>query len=216
MGKKYSICFESKTVLSNHAYIMSSLILHDSIELFTQIYPVFHEDVVQISTLQKPVYLVYDTFTQTDLNAYAELLQFGIIEHWLYDDLGTSQLALCEAGETFPVPKLCISLVLSKPSLDVVPVDLVYIGIVEGRNNAERAKLVLKFSLNALGASMFHEALNGFSVVFSGVMLRSEGLKLLLQRDTKPTWKFLRVESVKELKAMKNDPANRDRIGVCC
>lgn len=195
---------------------MSSSILQASNQLFKQILPVFHEDILQISTLEQPVYLVYNIFTQTDLNAYVELLQFGVIENWLSNNFGRSGLAPCEAGVPFHVPKLCISLVLAKPRLDAIPEALVYIGIVEGRNNAERAKLILKFSLEALGASMFHEAMNGYSVVFSGVMLRSEGLKLLRQTDTKPAWKFFRVEGVKELKAMKDSQANRDRIGVWC
>lgn len=194
---------------------MSLPTLQTSSQLFDQTFLAFHEEIVQISSL-KTVYLVYDTFTQTDLNAYAELLQFGITEHWLSDDLGTSQLAPCGAGDSIYFPKLCISLVLAKPGLGNIPETLVYIGVVEGRNNAERAKLILKFSLEALGASMFHEVMNGYSVVFSGVMLRSEGLKLLRQADTKPAWKFLRVEGVKELKAMKNNQANRDRIGVWC
>lgn len=191
---------------------MSFSILQSSNQLFQPDFLTFHEDIVQVATFLKTVYLVNNTFTQPDLNAHANSLQFGLIEHWFV----TSQLEKCGANTPILVPKLCISLVLLKPRPDPIPEALVYIGVMEGCNNAERAKLIIKFSLEALGASMFHEAMNGCSVVFSGIMLRSEGLRLIREMDTKRLWKFFRVDGLKELRAMKDSQANKERIGVWC
>lgn len=62
------------------------------------------------------------------------------------------------------------------------PLDFLF--IVQRKHASERSKIVVERSLESAATSMFHEAMNGFSVVFTNVLLRSDMHQLFSNKKT--------------------------------
>lgn len=90
---------------------------------------------------------------------------------------------------------------------EVLP--LAYILIDEGRSGALRRKLMIRWST---ADTVMHEALNGTSIVFSAVVLKSNVAKLLDSTG------FKRVETVKQLQELDLSQAGKEEaiIGLLC
>lgn len=53
--------------------------------------------------------------------------------------------------------------------------------LLQGRNAFERSKAVARPTRDAIAAAMLHEAMNGYSIVFSGIFLLSSLPKIFQQ-----------------------------------
>jgi hypothetical protein len=103
------------------------------------------------------------------------------------------------------------------------PEDLAFIAIVQGLAGASVIKVVVKYSAEAIGNAMFHELMNGYSIVFSGVLLKSEEKRRL---SCNVRWQ--KVETYDQLLQMKKSneglvsPTNDSsfnpayKIGIVC
>ena len=91
-----------------------------------------------------------------------------------------------------------------------------YILVVQGRSAGLRAKLVVCETLHGAGAEMLYEAGNGYSVVFSGVMLR--GQVGMLRETGEGEWEVKKVEDVGVLGEMESGGMEvwGKVIGVVC
>ena len=163
---------------------------------------------------QKTVYAIYDSFTQEDLNEYSSLLSHAVQDCWLTND-ATSGFRVCDAGPRVSIPKICVGPAFKAPMFFEQHEPLLYFMVVQGKNNAERSKLVLRYSLNAAASAIFHEALNGYSIAFSGAMLREDGRKIFSANAFKLPRTFHRVGTLAELRPMGANRAD-ERIGVWC
>lgn len=64
---------------------------------------------------------------------------------------------------------------------------------------------------------MLHEAMNGFSTVFSGAMFRSDTAKLFSPDKYKIRYLFKKVKNIAELNGMEPVPDNNGGvIGILC
>ncbi len=148
------------------------------------------DDQVTIEPFGRSVYTVYVAqFPQEHVDRYTELINHGNEGQWLSwaNDL-TRAFKVVEPSLPFGIPKVCISWVLKgharwtyNEKIDTSqqpkePLDSLL--IVQGKNERERSKVVVARSLEDAATSILHEAINGYSVVFTGALLRSDLNKL--------------------------------------
>jgi hypothetical protein len=77
------------------------------------------------------------------------------------------------------------------------PDDLTYIAVIQGTPGGDGAKVIRRDSRKAIASALFHELVNGFSVVFAGAILRSE------DKFTDQTIVWERVKSYMDLKSVR-------------
>jgi hypothetical protein len=160
-----------------------------------------------IQPFQYPVYVNYTSFPQETIDQYSWRLKNAHLDEWV-----------CKTGDAFKpviissapepvrrVPKLCVSHAfknLRHPSAIEDPSkDVDFIFLVEGNRGATGLKLVLQHDSHGAGVTFFHEAMTGYSVVFSGAVSKKAFQIFLvdpMERFLNPI-AFKRVESVEEL-----------------
>ena len=91
-------------------------------------------------------------------------------------------------------------------------VELVYLMVIQGRSGALKSKLLVRWDLSAEGAEMLYESSNGYSVVFSGAILKSMWMK---RREWERGCRFKKAGSLKELQEMEANESEKI-IGVLC
>ncbi|KAI4191388.1 MAG: hypothetical protein LQ346_004764 [Caloplaca aetnensis] len=185
------------------------------------------DDQAFIGPLQRPVYLVYvSAFLQEDVDKYAKLFDHGVEGQWLsHANDPTGLLRVVDAGPPCAVPKLTISSILENPPLakkmKVYPfqeprelMDLPL--VVQGKDASGRSKVVVARSFEDAATSMLHEAINGFSVVFTGALLRSDMNHLFSSKRSRP-FDFKKVPDVAALNNF-STKTTRDcgKIGILC
>jgi hypothetical protein len=72
---------------------------------------------------------------------------------------------------------------------------LAYIMIVQGKEASTRSKVVVKYTLEDISAAMLFEALNGYSVVFSGAIFKAIVPKLFGRNALHTGFTFLKVDN---------------------
>jgi hypothetical protein len=177
-----------------------------------------------------PIIIAGYNFDQDDLDRHIPLLRYEHSDAWI--DLLESGLRTAgergsartmtfgPADESWKVPKIHVSQGLRpsqpRPFLrdgdeekSGAPV-LAYIMVFQGRSGAFRSKLVLRTTLDQAGAEMFHMAANGFSLVFSGAMLKKN-----LEERKDINSNFKRVDNLDELQVVDSDQLEKV-IGVLC
>jgi hypothetical protein len=103
------------------------------------------------------------------------------------------------------------------------PEDLAFIAIVQGLAGASLSKVVMRYSAYAIGTAMFHELINGYSTVFSGVFLKSEdkcrsSSNVLWQKvETYDELLQTKISNEGPLSSTNQSSANRSyKIGIVC
>jgi hypothetical protein len=157
------------------------------------------EDTALIPEFQKYVLITGNDFSIDDIQRYWHLLKYGHSGLWNKNGPGLRDCQKVEADQPSQIPMVHISAAL-KPGVGVNPplnsVELVYFIVVEGRNGSIRSKLVYRTDLHRVGTDILWECVNGYSVVFSGAMLKTDWMQ-------RPTWhtevNFERVKDKNEL-----------------
>lgn len=176
------------------------------------------------------LHIVGYNFDQDDLDQHVQLLKFGHNDAWMSlldsapkdpEETGFAKTpTFGVADEPWRVPKIHVSQGLRARQPRSVPRDgkqekpdppkLAYIMIVQGRSGAIRSKLTVRSNLDLAGVEMFHMAANGFSVVFSGAILREN-----LEKRKKSGASFKKVNTMEELQVPESDSLS-EVIGVLC
>jgi hypothetical protein len=179
-----------------------------------------------------PMVIIGYDFLQDDLDQYINVIRFGHNDTWaqflsstpksLREPLEQPKFTDGPTDQRLTVPKIHVSQGLRdfRHLGDYLPggqrrenheqPDLVYILVVQGCSGAFRSKLVLRTNLQTAGAEMFYEAVNGFSVVFTGAMLKKN-----LERRADQKYCFKKADTLDELQAMDADESQKI-IGVMC
>ena len=189
------------------------------------------DDLATIMPFGRKVYIdCLNNFPQEVINTYTKLLDKGIQGQWLSSGKDvTRTINVVEPSPPLEIPRVCMSHALSQEPRYPQPIkhesapqpweQLGYLLIVQGRNACERSKVVVEQRKNDAGKAMLHEAMNGFSVVFTGAMLRSDICALF---DERRTWhpSFKKVPDIPSLVefSQKNAQVVGDtlQIGIIC
>lgn len=102
---------------------------------------------------------------------------------------------------------------------DVQPKELfAYILVVQGVNASERSKVVTKTTLDGVARSMLREAANGFSIVFSGVVFRSNIANIFPENESPSDLRFVKGKDVAELNELAPVETyhNGEMVGILC
>jgi hypothetical protein len=161
-----------------------------------------------------PVYSVYLSFPQEDIDALSWRIRFGHVGEWASTESRTTPNTgpcVVEPPQPIPrVPKLCISHGLKdfsrnnysrNPEAKVDMENLSYLLIVQGLSGATKQMLEIKHDLHSLAAFIVGQGLNGYSVTFSAAIPRSIARSILDGKDTCFTLfnGFKKAKDVKEL-----------------
>lgn len=135
------------------------------------------EDSACIPDFQKYVLITGHDFTIGDIQKYWNLLRFGNCDVWNKKGVGFNDYQPVEADQASQIPMVHVSKAV-KPELGYGARsdsdELVYIIVVEGRNRNIRSKLVDRVDLARMGTDIFWECVNGYSIVFSGAVLKAD------------------------------------------
>ncbi|KAE8447876.1 hypothetical protein EG329_010105 [Mollisiaceae sp. DMI_Dod_QoI] len=152
-----------------------------------------------IQELHCPVYVNYTSFPQEALEQYSWRLRYSHLDQWASPVEDTFPPAtLTKTPDPLKIPKLSIAPVFGPASTRDLSSMLAYIFLIEGNRGANQ-KLVLQHDHHGAGVTVFHEAMNGFSVVFSGaVSKRALGVFLTEPKRRRGEIVFKKAESIKQ------------------
>ncbi|KAI4280405.1 MAG: hypothetical protein L6R38_004500 [Xanthoria sp. 2 TBL-2021] len=183
------------------------------------------DDQASIQPFGQPIYTVYvHDFPQETVDQYTKVFNYGIEGQWLSNaNDPTEVFRVVDPSAPYNVPKVCISSVMKKPppsfrnpTSDPSPQPkepLDFLLVIQGKNANERSKIVVEHTLEDAATSMLHEAINGFSVVFTGALLRSDSTKLFLQSKQR-NYSFKKVPDIAALNDFESH--GFDQIGIIC
>lgn len=184
-----------------------------------------YEYIAYIEDADKMVYIVSTSLTQVDLDRYADLLRTNILGSWVRKCKGSpATFAYSEPDLALSVPKVIVSSGMRMPGVErdrysgVRKVDeenpqqeeLVYILITQGRLGDVVSKIVIEPTLDRAAAHAMHEALNGYSTVFTAVML-----KVNIGKLQDGSYSFKVVKDRGTLKTIDKEPTTKC-IGFWC
>lgn len=194
-------------------------------DLLTRAGTIF-DDQATIQPLGKQVYTIYtDTFLQEALDTYASLFRHGVEGRWLsYSNDFTKVIKVVQPSPPSDIPKLVISCALaedSRPGSPEAPdqhpgesLDLLL--IFQGSAASQRSKLAVARSLTDAATIMLHEAMNGFSTVFTEALLRSD-MKQLFHDGGYRGYSLRKCQDVASLNAFSKERSeDEDELGVIC
>ncbi|KAL8838914.1 MAG: hypothetical protein Q9170_001951 [Blastenia crenularia] len=175
------------------------------------------------------VYEIYTpAFSQEAIDKYAELLNHGVEGQWLSNASDPTRLfRVVDPSPPAGIPKVCISRALEdssrsgrygKSETSQQPTEpLHYLLIVQGKNASERSKVVVERSLHEVATSMLHEAMNGYSVVFTGALRRSDMNKLFSRKKTTNfSFKIMPDVATLTFSATSRDFQATEQLGIIC
>lgn len=182
------------------------------------------DDQATIQPFGRAVYTVYvHDFPQETVNQYAKVFNHGVEGHWLSNANDPRKiLRVVDPSAPYNIPKVCMSSLMKKPppfrnsTSDPSPQPkepLDFLLVIQGKNANERSKVVVSHSLEDAATSMFHEAINSFSVVFTGALLRSNSTKLFFQ-EREWIYSFKKVPDIAALNDLESSGFNQ--IGIIC
>lgn len=125
---------------------------------------VFSDQAV-VKPFGKPVLIISGPFAQEDIDRYQWCLRSTDIGTWIEEDKETQTGKVSEPDVGMEVPKMRIGPGLSRASNSAE--QLRYVLVVEGRTGSRKVKVLIESGLDQVAATMLHEALNGYSTVFS-------------------------------------------------
>ena len=148
-----------------------------------------HDQVALIpEPLMKRIYMETRSIAEEELETYGALLSMSRDEQGRWLDVKGRSLGTAAGQPVLPQAFLVPKVVLS-PGLNLRWTQegrksegqqlqklesLAFIAILQGLAGANAVKVVMRYSTDVLGNAMLHELMNGYSVVFSGVFLKSE------------------------------------------
>ena len=181
------------------------------------------EYITMIQPIAKSVFLATNEFSQRDLDDFAPLFNSGIQDKWISNVHNVnSKSKVVEPAIPTDIPMIGVSPGLLQTRPDILSKDapsLAYIFLVQGKNAAERSKAVAKVTRDAAAAAMFHELINGYSIVFSGAILTCNVAKIFPPTPMNVKLKFCKVQDIAGLHnfAIKKDNRGQgNSIGVRC
>ncbi|KAK0511167.1 hypothetical protein JMJ35_006719 [Cladonia borealis] len=181
------------------------------------------EYITMIQPIAKSVFLVTNDFSQQDLDDFAPLFNSGIQDKWVSNVYNpTGKFKVVEPATPLEVPMIGVSPGLLQTRPDILSKDapsLAYIFLVQGKNAGERTKAVAKVTRHAAAAAMFHELINGYSIVFSGAILTCNVAKIFPPTPMNIKLKFFKVEDIAGLHSVALEKDNKrqgNSIGVWC
>lgn len=173
-----------------------------------------------IRPFNKPVYINSESMSDEIIADFKGLFNCGIRDKWVSD---TNQVfRVVTAGPGLSVPKVCVSRALDQKLLSSdahaphpQPKDsLVYILVIQGKDASERSKLVTKATLDGAVRALLYEASNGYSVVFSGAIFRSN---VNMMFSSAVELDFVKVKDISTLNKMALVNKDRHRtVGIIC
>ena len=176
-----------------------------------------------IQPVAKSVFLVTNEFSQQDLDDFAPLFNSGIQDKWVSNVYtANAKFKVIEPATPSDIPMICVSPGLLQTRPDILSQDapaLAYIFLVQGKNASERTKAVAKVTRDAAAAAMFHELINGYSIVFSGAILTCNVTKIFPPMPMNIKWKFSKVRDIAGLQNVALERDNKGQginIGVWC
>jgi hypothetical protein len=122
-----------------------------------------------IMPFNKPVLIVSGPFSQDDIDQYRWCLKSPHIGSWIREDAvsasAASTGAITPADHRLEIPQIRVSPGLSPklPSGDQTR----YVLVIQGLSGANKVKVMVGNTVEQAAATMMHEALNGYSTVFS-------------------------------------------------
>lgn len=154
-----------------------------------------------IQDFRCPIYVNYTSFPQEVLEQYSWRLRYSHLDQWASPSDETLETTLTKTPDPVKVPKLCIapifrpSLLLQSEATDPFS-KIDYLFLIEGNRGANQ-KLVIAHDLHEAGVVIFHEAINGFSIVFSGAVPKS-ACRAFLTEPANRAWKieFYKAENI--------------------
>ncbi|KAK2805588.1 hypothetical protein FQN50_006103 [Emmonsiellopsis sp. PD_5] len=122
-----------------------------------------------------------------DFENIIPILRCGILNKWVSENsLGRFQAA--NPPVALVVPRICVGPALQKRAFHPLKEDdrlgefmeneVAFVMVVQGGSAFSCSKVVVQSSRDAVGTAMFSEALNGYSVVFTGVIPTVDASKL--------------------------------------
>ena len=181
------------------------------------------EYITMIQPVAKSVFLVTNEFSQHDLDDFAPLFNSGIQDKWVSNVYTLNgKFKVIESATSGDIPMICVSPGLLQTRPDILSRDapaLAYIFLVQGKNASEHTKAVAKVTRDAAAAAMFHELINGYSIVFSGAILTCNVAKIFPPTPMNVKWKFFKVKDVAGLHNVALEKDNKGQgisIGVWC
>jgi hypothetical protein len=177
-----------------------------------------HELQAMIQEFNCPVYINYTSFSQETIEQCSWRLEYCHLDQWAAPtEDGQQPVTNTKTPDPIKVPKLCISPCLKYApfsSKEEISSKLDYIFLVEG-NRGANLKLVVQHDLHDAGVNLFHEAMNGYSVIFSGAILKT-AFRLFLTEPRQRLWKmrFQKVGSMEELLEKNSSEYVSDGPGV--
>ena len=181
------------------------------------------EYITMIQPVAKSVFLVTNDFSQQDLDDFAPLFNSGIQDKWVSNVYNLNgRFKVIEPATSGDIPMICVSPGLLQNRPDILSRDapaLAYIFLVQGTNASERTKAVAKVTRDAAAAAMFHELINGYSIVFSGAILTCNVAKIFPPTPMNVKLKFFKVKDIAGLHNVALEKDNKGQgisIGVWC
>ena len=211
---------------------MSPTNIHKAAQLLNHVGSTFDSQVTIMPSGRRAYTVYVAEFSQETVDKYTKLIIRGIEGQWLsWGNDPTRVFRVVEPSLPFDIPKVCISWVLKRHAgsiydeeideeIDISqqprePLD--YLLVFQGKNASERSKVVVARSLEDATTSILHEAINGYSVVFMGALLRSDMNELF--SDAKScilSLKKLRDVGVLNLFSGSEEAQTLRQIGIIC
>lgn len=128
-----------------------------------------------------------------ELEKWSPILSCHIEDQWV-SRKPNADIQVVEPPAALAVPQLRVS-----PGLDgqeqalIKQQTLAYIMVVQGKEASTRSKVVVKYTLEDISSAMLFEALNGYSVVFSGAIFKKTVPKLFGYNLLRTDFTFVKV-----------------------
>ncbi len=178
------------------------------------------DQVAVIADLNKAVHLDCRSVSTQELGTYSRLFSIPTYDQQCWLKSPKYSVTTIEIPEPARVPEAVLTPGVGdfwRPSSRrtgdppvTEPTNLAYIAIIHGLSGAAVLKVIVRYSQKAIGSAMFHELMNGYSIVFSGAFLKANIEKAARNRDL--LWQ--KVEAYEQLLELQKVGEEKDKDGV--
>ena len=120
---------------------------------------------------RKNVLVVSGPCSQEDVDRYEWCFRTTELGKWITQGSTGEGPQVVTADTGMPVPRITVSPGLARTTVNNQQ-PLSYVLIIQGTSGAEKLKVVVEDNTDKAATTMMHEALNGFSTVFSAAFVR--------------------------------------------
>jgi hypothetical protein len=161
-----------------------------------------------IEHFHRPVYVSYTSIPQEVVDKYLWCLSCGHLDQWVSRSTDPLAPMPVHVNTTAPDPFRIAPKAIISPALagnpysnerddQVSQIDFVL--IIEGLSGATQQKLVVAHARHDASATIFHEAINGYSVVFSGAVPKTVTRSVFIHGGVGRNVMFRKVATLEEL-----------------